>query len=90
MNTQLIRQTSTYKTDDDNSHKKQKTEGGFLQNSHKYKLGSLRKTPHRGHSTNRSRSLVRQLALIPTTNQNTEDRYRTGCLTHSSFKIMIL
>ena len=37
----------------------------------KYGLGSLRKTPHRGHSTYRPRSLVRQSALTPPTNQPT-------------------
>ena len=43
----------------------------FLRISRKYGLGSLRKTPHRGHSTYRPRSLARQSALIPTTNQPT-------------------
>ena len=42
---------------------------GFLRNSRKYGLGSLRKTPHGGHSTYRPRSLMRQSALTPTTNQ---------------------
>ena len=41
--------------------------------SRKYGLGSLRKTPHLGHSTSRPRSLVRQSALIPTTSQPTEN-----------------
>ena len=41
----------------------------FLRNSRKYGLGSLRKTLQGGRSPYRPRSLVRQLALKPTTNQ---------------------
>ena len=42
---------------------------GFLRNSRKHGLGSLRKTPHGGHFSYRTRSLVRQSAFVPTTNQ---------------------
>ena len=45
---------------------------GFLRNSRKYELGPFRQTPQGGHSTYRPRSLVRQLALIPITNQPSE------------------
>ena len=44
-------------------------DSGFLRNSRKYGLGSLRKTPHGGHPTHWSRSLVRQSTINPTTNQ---------------------
>ena len=36
----------------------------------------LRKNPHKGHFTYRPRSLVKQLALKPTTNQPTETRLK--------------
>ena len=39
---------------------------GFL---HKYRLGSLRMTPHGGHSFCRPRSHKRKIGLIPSTNQ---------------------
>ena len=42
--------------------------GVFLRNSRKYGLGALRKTPHGGHPTYWPRSLVRQSAINPTTN----------------------
>ena len=44
---------------------------GFLPNSHIYRLGSPRKTPHGGHSIYSFRSLLWQLDLKPTTNEST-------------------
>ena len=43
---------------------------GFLRNSHKYRLGSLRKTPQGGYSSYRPRSHKRTIGFNPTTQCN--------------------
>ena len=51
---------------------------------------SLRKTPHGGHSFYRHRSLARQSALIPTTNQPKNNYYSLVYLCVNSFIIYLL